>query len=97
MVASADANLQRFRLAAWCHGTIGTFLRRLILPQKDADVLLVLLLLEILEEGKNALVAARLRVWSSFARARAGSFSHGVSIEMPSRFANSASARRLLS
>ena len=50
-VAAADFHLQRFRLEL---GAVAarTFLRRLVLPQEDADVLLVPLVLEIAQEGK---------------------------------------------
>jgi len=42
--------------------TIRAFLRGLILAQEDADVLLVLLFLEVLEEGENSLITASLPV-----------------------------------
>src|SRR5712671_6676313 len=55
--ARRDADLKRLGLQLRPM-TIGTLLRRLIPPKEDADVLLVLLLLEIDEKWKNAFVTA---------------------------------------
>src|SRR6059058_1465405 len=57
--AIADTNVQRLGLKFGAV-TLRTFLRGLILSQKNPDVLLVLLLLESDEKRKNPLVAARL-------------------------------------
>ncbi len=56
-VAAVDLHLQGFRLQLRAV-TGGAFLRGLVLPQEDADVLLVALLLEVAQEGKDALVPA---------------------------------------
>src|SRR5262249_11196197 len=74
---TTDANLQRFR-AELRAVTLGTLARGLILPQEDADVLLVLLLLEIFEERKDALEATAARVEQFRARARRQSFPRRV-------------------
>src|SRR5204863_5630801 len=59
-VQTANADVERVRLELGAV-TAGTLLRRLILPQENADVLLVALLLEILEKREDSLVAARPR------------------------------------
>jgi len=66
-VLAGDTNLQCLRLELRPL-TVRTLASRLISTQKDADVLLVLLLLEIDQEGKNSLVAARARVQEAITR-----------------------------
>src|SRR4051812_11496267 len=56
--ASSDANIQRIGLELRAL-TVATLLRRLILPQEHADVLLVSLVLEVREEGEDALESSR--------------------------------------
>ena len=60
-VATGHLHLERFRLKLGA-AAVGALLRGLILPEEDADVLLVALLLEVAQEGKDSLVAARAGV-----------------------------------
>ena len=60
-VETADPHVERFGLKLRPVAA-RTFLRCLILTEENADVLLVPLLLEIAQEGKNSLVAACLRM-----------------------------------
>ncbi len=60
-VLAGHAHVERRRLQPRAV-TIPADARELVLPQEDADILLVLLGLEVLEERDDALVAARLRV-----------------------------------
>jgi hypothetical protein len=87
--APIDADLQRFRLELRAVA-LGALACGLVLSQEDADVLLVPFLLEVLEKRENPLVAARARAKQCITLG-----ARETSIGMPSRFANSASARRL--
>jgi hypothetical protein len=67
-VVARDPHLQRVRLQL--RGPAGgTDARGLIPPQEHSDVLLVPFLLQVLEEGKNSLVAANPRAQQPVARA----------------------------
>ncbi|HJQ20121.1 MAG TPA: hypothetical protein VJ867_07220 [Gemmatimonadaceae bacterium] len=67
--AIGDAHLQCVRLQLRAPAG-GADSRGLVAAQENADVLLVALLLEVLEEGKDALEAARARMEQLLARAR---------------------------
>src|ERR1043166_2477594 len=81
----ADANVESMRLELGAMA-LGALLRRLILTQEDADVLLVLLFLEVDEEGNHSLVAAGARV-EQLAALRGAQFGPGRIHRDPLAFA----------